>query len=151
MKRVNYMLSAAICVVAITFLLFGQIYGKNSLDGYTSSASWPNFLSILLLGMGILLAAWNTFSKDVPDSKIDFKSLEFRNVLIVMASILVLFVAFRYLGCLISLGIFFPLFMWFLGERSWKTIIIYDVLSLTIIYVVFVLVLGSKLAEPFFM
>ena len=41
--------------------------------------------------------------------------------------------------------------MLYLGERSWKAIVIYDVVSLTAIYFIFEKFLGSPLARPFFM
>ena len=69
----------------------------------------------------------------------------------VISAVIALLIAYKYLGCIISLGIFFPLFMIYLGERSWKAIVIYDVVSLCAIYFIFEKVLGSPLAKPFFM
>ena len=97
MKRANYIISLCVCIFAITFILVGQNYANVSLDGITSSASWPNLLAWLLLGLGIVLAVWNTLSKNIPASKIDFKSYEFHNVLIVMAAVLALLIAYYYL------------------------------------------------------
>jgi len=151
MKRANYIISVLTCVFAIAFLIVGKKYAGISLDGISSSASWPNILAWLLLGLGVFLGVWNTLSKNIPESKIDFKSYEFHNVLIVMAAVVALMIAYRYLGCIIALGIFFPLFMLYLGERSWKVIVIYDVVSLTAIYFIFEKFLGSPLARPFFM
>lgn len=151
MKRANYIISALTCLLAILFIVVGRNYSSTSLDGITHSASWPNILSWLLLALGVMLAVWNTFSKNIPESKINFKSYEFHNVLIVMAAVVVLLIAYKYLGCLISLGIFFPLFMLYLGERSWKAIVIYDVVALAAIYFIFEKFLNSPLAKPFFM
>lgn len=150
MKRANYVISALTCAFAIVFLVVGRMY-TTSLDGISTSASWPNILSWLLLGLGIFLAVWNTFSKNIPASKIDFKSYSFHNVLIVMAAVVLLLIVFHYLGCIISLGIFFPLFMLYLGERNWKILIAYDVISLLVIYLAFEKLLSSPLARPFFM
>lgn len=150
MKRANYVISALTCIFAIVFLVVGRAY-TTSLDGISTSSSWPNILSWLLLGLGIFLAVWNTFSKDIPASKIDYKSYAFRSVLVVMAAVILLLIAFHYLGCLISLGIFFPLFMIYLGERDWKIIAAYDVIALLVIYLAFEKLLGSPLARPFFM
>ena len=151
MKRANYIISALTCAFAIVFLVVGKQYSNISLDGITTSASWPNLLSWLLLGLGVFLSVWNTFSKNIPASKINFKSYEFHNVLIVMAAVIALLISFKYLGCLISLGIFFPLFMIYLGERSWKALVIYDAVALLTIYFVFEKFLGSPLAKPIFM
>ena len=79
------------------------------------------------------------------------KPNEFHNVLIVMAAVVALMLLYRYLGTILSLAIFFPAFMLYLGERSWKAIVIYDVVSLTAIYFIFEKFLGSPLARPFFM
>ena len=88
MKRANYIISIITCAFAIVFLVVGRQYSNISLDGISTSASWPNILSWILLGLGIFLGIWNTFSKDIPASKIDFKSYEFHNVLIVMAAVI---------------------------------------------------------------
>ena len=151
MKRANYIISALTCAFAIVFLVVGKQYSNISLDGITSSNSWPRILSWLLLALGVFLAVWNTFSKNIPESKINFRSYEFHNVLIVMAAIIMLLISFKFLGCLISLGIFFPLFMIYLGERSWKAIVIYDVVSIIAIYFIFEKLLSSPLAKPIFM
>lgn len=151
MKKANYIISVITCAFALVFLIVGKKYAGISLDGISTSASWSNILAWLLLGMGVLLGIWNTFSKNIPESKIDFKSYEFHNVLIVMAAVVALMIAYRYLGTLISLAIFFPLFMIYLGERSWKALLIYDVVSITAIYFIFEKFLGSPLARPFFM
>lgn len=150
MKRANYVISVLTCAFAIVFLVVGRSY-TTSLDGISTSASWPNILSWLLLGLGVFLAVWNTFSKNIPASKIDYKSYAFHNVLIVMAAVVLLLIIYYYLGCLISLGIFFPLFMLYLGERNWKTLIVYDIVALLVIYLAFEKLLGSPLARPFFM
>ena len=151
MKKANYIISAITLVVGIVFLIVGQTYAGVSLDGITSSASWPDILCVLLIGLSIVLALYNTFGKDIPESQIDFKSYEFHCVLIVIAMVVALLISFYYLGCLISLAIFFPIFMVFLGERSWKVIAIYDVVSLVAVYLIFEKLLTSPLAPPIFM
>ena len=151
MKKANYIISVIVCAIAIVFLVVGKQYAGISLDKITSSGDWPIILSWILLGLGIFLAVWNTVSKSVPESKIDFKSYEFHNVLIVMAIVIILLVAFKYLGCLISLGIFFPVFMLYMGEKNWKVLVIYDVAALLGIYLIFEKLLSSPLAKPIFM
>lgn len=150
MKKANYVIGIIILAVAITFLFIGRSY-TFSLDGATTASSWPNILCYILIFLAVILLVWNTFSKDIPESKIDFKSHEFYMVLITMAMVFVLLLVYRYMGCLISLGIFFPVFLVFLGERNWKTIVIYDVAALIFIYLMFEVVLGSRIARPFFM
>lgn len=150
MKKANYIISVLVCAFALVFLIIGRKY-TTSLDSITTSRDWPTILSWILLGLGIVLAIWNTFSKNIPPSQIDFRSFEFHNVLIVMAIVIVLLVSFKYLGCLISLGIFFPVFQLYMGERNWKTLVIYDAIALISIYLVFEKLLSSPLAKPIFM
>ncbi len=150
MKKANYIISIIICAIAIVFLVIGKSY-TFTLDGITTASSWPNILCWILLLLGIVLFFWNTFSKNIPASKIDFRSEEFSKVLITIAMVFGLLVLYYYLGCLISLAIFFPVFLLFLGERNWKTIVIYDVVAVGMIYVVFELILDSRIARPFFM
>lgn len=122
MKKANYVISILTCAFAVFFLVVGREYANISLDGISTSASWPNILSWVLLGLGVFLGVWNTVSKDIPASKIDFKSYEFINVLIVMAATIALLISFKYLGCLISLAIFLPAFMAYMGERKWVVV-----------------------------
>ena len=151
MKKANYIISAITIAVGVFFLAYGREYAKISLDGITSSASWPNILSWLLVFMGLILAVSNFASKSIPDSKINFKSYEFHCLLIVIAMVFVLLLVWYFFGTLFSLAIFLPAFSYFLGERRWKVLIIYDASIIFIIWLVFEKILGSPLATPFFM
>ena len=55
------------------------------------------------------------------------------------------------LGLYISGLILIPALMWVLGERNKKKTAIVTVVALAAIYVIFSLILGTKLPEPFFM
>lgn len=151
MKTANYFISLITALVGALFLWIGRDYGRYSLDGVTTAASWPTILCVVLIVLAVLLALSTALDKrDIP-APIRLNSPEFRAVLHTIILILAYMVSFRLLGCLISNLIFVPLFLLSFGERSWKTIVLYDLGLLAFIYVVFEIVLSSRLAPPFFM
>lgn len=151
MKKANYLISAATIAVGIFFLVYGRQFAEISLDGITSSASWPNILSYLLIFLGVVLGIYNTVSKFIPPSKIDFKSFEFHRLLIVIAMVIALLLIWRYFGTIISLAIFLPAFSALLGERRWYVLVLYDVGVIVCVWLIFEKLLNSPLAKPFFM
>lgn len=147
MKVANYIISLIVCAVGVVFLVIGSQLNHISLDGVSTAASWGNILSWILIGLSIILALYNTFSENIPESKIDFKSYEFHNVLIVITALVAYVAAYYFLGCIITNAIFLPLFMIYLGERNWKVIVIYDAAALLTIWILFEKILGSPLAK----
>lgn len=148
MKHANYIISAVAILIGTVFLITGNSLKTATLDGITSAASWPNILSWVLIGLAVILALYNTFSKNIPESKIDFKSYEFHNVLIVIVMLIAYITAYYYFGCLITNAVFFPAFMIYLGERSWKVLVVYDAAALLVIWFLFEKILRSPLAKP---
>ncbi len=147
MKKANYIISLLTCAIGAVFLIVGAGLNHATLDGISTAASWPNILSWILVGLGVLLALYNTFSKNIPESKIDFKSYEFHNVLIVIGILVIYVIGYYYLGCIITNAIFLPLFMLYLGERRWTVLLTYDAASLLIIWFLFEKILKSPLAK----
>lgn len=151
MKKANYVISALAIIIGIVFLVVGHSMPVFSLDGITDSTTWPDILSIVLIGLGVLLAVVNTVSKKIPGGPIDYKSKDFKNLIIFAVILAIYGVLFYLLGCLISTAIFVPVALIFVGQRSWKFIVIYDAALLVGLYVLFELVLKSPLAKPIFM
>lgn len=151
MKKGNYIISVLAIVVGAVFLAAGRALGGSSLDGYTSANTWPNILSAILIALGILLAVVNTVSKNIPESKIDYKSPDFHRLLLFILLVLIYAALFYLLGCLIASAVFIPVFLAFFGERSWKLIVIYDGAFLILLYVLFEQVLKSPLSRPIFL
>lgn len=151
MKTANYIISAITAAVGAVFLWVGQSYGAHSLDGVTTAASWPNLLSAILIGLSVLLAASTALSRKDAPAPLQFKSPEFQAVLRTILLVLAYTVSFCYLGCLLTNLIFVPIFLLTFGERNWKILVFYDVGLLVFVYVVFELILSSRLARPFFL
>ena len=151
MKTANYIISLLTAAVGALFLWVGRGYGSYSLDGVTTAASWPTILCVILIVLAALLALSTALDKRNIPAPIRLKSPEFQAVLRTIVLILAYMVAFRLLGCLISNLIFVPLFLLSFGERSWKTIILYDLGLLVFINIVFEVVLSSRLAQPLFL
>lgn len=74
-----------------------------------------------------------------------------RRVYLVMGIMVVYCLLLNVLGLYISGLILIPALMWVLGERNKKKTAIVTVVALAAIYVIFSLILGTKLPEPFFM
>ena len=151
MKTANYIISILTAAIGAVFLWIGRSYDSYSLDGVTTAASWPNLLSVILIGLAVLLAVSTAFSHNKTPAPIQVKNPEFQAVLRTIIIILAYTVSFYFLGCLISNLIFVPIFLLTFGERNWKTILLYDVGLLVFIYVIFEVILSSRLARPFFL
>ena len=150
MKKANYLISILTIATGVFFLIYGRRFAEIRLDGITSSASWPNILSYLLIFLGVVLGVYNTISKYIPPSKIDFKSYEFHMLLIVIAMVIALLLVWRYFGTLISLAIFLPALSLLLGERRWYVLLAYDAGEILCVWLIFEKLLNSPLAKPFF-
>lgn len=74
-----------------------------------------------------------------------------RRVYLVMGIMVVYCLLLNVLGLYISGLILIPALMWVLGERNKKKTAIVTIVALAAIYVIFSLILGTKLPEPFFM
>ena len=151
-KLANYIISAIGIAAGIVFLLIGRNYSRATVDGgMTTAATWPTILSWLMIGLSVLLFIHTLVRKTLPTSEIVINSPEFRAVLLMMLGLVAYYLSFRYLGCLITNAVFLPIMLIWFGERRWKFIVLYDAGALLVIYVLFQLVLESRLAPPFFM
>lgn len=151
-KRVDIIIGTLGIAVGIVFFIIGKSYASFSADGgYTTASTWPTILSFAMIGLSTLLVVYTLFRKNLPHTDLDVKSKEFRGVLLMILALIAYFLSFKYLGCLITNAIFLPVLLYYFGERNWKYIVIYDIGALALIYVLFELVLKSRLAPPFFM
>lgn len=151
MKKANYIISALMIALGGIVLYVGRDYDTYTLDGITTAASWPNLLSILLIVLSVLLAISNAFSHDNTEAPIRFGGPGFRMVLRTILAVLAYTISYYFLGCLISNALFVPVFLLLFGERNWKTIVLYDLGMLAFVYVVFGVILSSRLAPPIFL
>ena len=152
MKRINYFISVICFSIGIIFFAVSRDYVSASIDsGYTSAATWPTILSVAMVGLAVLLFLSTLFSKDDSQNLFSLKNREFAAVLLMMLALVIYYISFRYLGCIITNAIFLPILLICFGERRWKFIVMYDIGVLVAIYVLFQIVLKSNLAPPFFM
>ncbi|MCI9075715.1 MAG: tripartite tricarboxylate transporter TctB family protein [Dorea sp.] len=150
MKIANYIISGIMGAAGVAFLMLSRTYTA-AMDSTSTAGTWPGILSWILIGLAVLLALTNTFSKNIPPSAVNIHSAEFRAVLIMIGAVLIYMLSYRFLGCLITNAVFIPFFLYFLGERNKKLIVIYDICVLAAIYLVFEVVLSSKLAPLSFL
>lgn len=151
MKRANYITGLIGVVVGAVFLIVGREYRTASVDGgYTTAATWPTIISWVMIGLSCLLIVSTAVTKGGQSCGVQFNSPQFRGVLLMMLFLSAYYLSFRYLGCLITNAIFLPLMLIAFGERRPLFIGIFDVGALVVIYLLFQVVLESRLAPPFF-
>lgn len=150
MKIANYIISGIMGAVGIVFLLLGRTYTA-AMDSTSTAGTWPCILSWILIGLAALLAITNSFGKEGDPAAVNIRGAEFKAVLIMIGMVLIYLLSYRFLGCLITNGVFIPLFLYFLGERKLKVIVLYDIGVLAAVYIIFELILSSKLAPISFL
>lgn len=150
MKIANYVISGIMGAVGMIFLILGRTYTA-AMDSTSTAGTWPCILSWILIGLAALLALTNKFSKEIAPSAVNIHGAEFKAVLIMIGAVLMYLLSYRFLGCLITNGVFIPFFLYFLGERNLKVIVLYDIGVLAAVYIVFEVLLSSKLAPISFL
>ena len=153
MKKCNYVISAVAAVlgVAIWALSAGLGIGFKE-EGGISAGTWPAITGGIMVGAALILLVMTLVnSKKYEEMEVVLGLPANRRVYLVMGIMVVYCLLLNVLGLYISGLILIPALMWVLGERNKKKTAIVTVVALAAIYVIFSLILGTKLPEPFFM
>ena len=145
MKKCNYVISAVAAVlgVAIWALSAGLGIGFKE-EGGISAGTWPAITGGIMVGAALILLVMTLVNrKKYEEMEVVLGLPANRRVYLVMGIMV--------LGLYISGLILIPALMWVLGERNKKKTAIVTIVALAAIYVIFSLILGTKLPEPFFM
>ncbi len=153
MKKCNYVIStvAAVLGVAIWALSAGLGIGFKE-EGGISAGTWPAITGGIMVGAALILLVMTLVNrKKYEEMEVVLGLPANRRVYLVMGIMVVYCLLLNVLGLYISGLILIPALMWVLGERNKKKTAIVTVVALAAIYVIFSLILGTKLPEPFFM
>ncbi len=153
MKKCNYVISAVAAVlgVAMWALSAGLGIGFKE-EGGISAGTWPAITGGIMVGAALILLVMTLVNrKKYEEMEVVLGLPANRRVYLVMGIMVVYCLLLNVLGLYISGLILIPALMWVLGERNKKKTAIVTVVALAAIYVIFSLILGTKLPEPFFM
>ena len=153
MKKCNYVISAVAAVlgVAIWALSAGLGIGFKE-EGGISAGTWPAITGGIMVGAALILLVMTLVNrKKYEEMEVVLGLPANRRVYLVMGIMVVYCLLLNVLGLYISGLILIPVLMWVLGERNKKKTAIVTVVALAAIYVIFSLILGTKLPKPFFM
>ena len=153
MKKCNYVISAVAAVlgVAIWALSAGLGIGFKE-EGGISAGTWPAITGGIMVGAALILLVMTLGTrKKYEEMEVVLGLPANRRVYLVMGIMVVYCLLLNVLGLYISGLILIPALMWVLGERNKKKTAIVTIVALAAIYVIFSLILGTKLPEPFFM
>ena len=153
MKKCNYVISAVAAVlgVAIWALSAGLGIGFKE-EGGISAGTWPAITGGIMVGAALILLVMTLVNrKKYEEMEVVLGLPANRRVYLVMGIMVVYCLLLNVLGLYISGLILIPALMWVLGERNKKKTAIVTVVALAAIYVIFSLILGTKLPEPFLM
>ncbi len=106
---------------------------------------------IMTVAAAVLLIMTLVNGKKYEEMEVALKLPANKRVYAVMGIMVIYCVLLRVLGLYLSGLILVPALMWMLGERNKKKMAIVTAVTLAGIFVIFQLVLGTKLPEPFFM
>ena len=153
MKKCNYVISAVTGVLGIVILILSARLGTGfKADGGISTGTWPAIMGgIMTVPAAVLLIMTLVNGKKYEEMEVALKLPANKRVYAVMGIMVIYCVLLRVLGLYLSGLILVPALMWMLGERNKKKMAIVTAVTLAGIFVIFQLVLGTKLPEPFFM
>ena len=153
MKKCNYVISAVAAVLGVAIWAHSAGLGIGfKEEGGISAGTWPAITGGIMVGAALILLVMTLVNrKKYEEMEVVLGLPANRRVYLVMGIMVVYCLLLNVLGLYISGLILIPALMWVLGERNKKKTAIVTVVALAAIYVIFSLILGTKLPEPFFM
>lgn len=153
MKKCNYVISAVTGVLGVIILILSAQLGIGfKADGGISTGTWPAIMGGIMTGAAVILLIMTLSNrKKYEEMEVALKLPANKRVYVVMGIMAVYCVLLNILGIYISGVILIPVLMWILGERNKKKMVVVTAATLIGIFIIFNLILGTKLPEPFFM
>lgn len=153
MKKCNYVISAVTGVLGVIILILSAQLGIGfKADGGISTGTWPAIMGGIMTGAAVILLIMTLSNrKKYEEMEVALKLPANKRVYVVMGIMAVYCVLLNILGIYISGVILIPVLMWILGERNKKKMAVVTAATLIGIFIIFNLILGTKLPEPFFM
>jgi membrane protease YdiL (CAAX protease family) len=151
MKKWNYAISAIVTVLGSIIIYLAAGLPLSTGTGDPGAGFWPSMLGVLLIILAIILTITTLVKrKDLEKIPVILNQVANRRVYIMMGVIVAFLFVMKFLGFYIAAFVFIPTTMLVMGERSKKKMLLVSVLTLAAIYIVFELVLKTKMPLPFF-
>lgn len=153
MKKCNYVISAVAAVLGVAILALSAGLGIGfKEEGGISAGTWPSIMGGVMVGAAVILLIMTLVNrKKYEEMEVTLKLPANRRVYLVMGIMAAYCVLLNILGIYISGVILIPVLMWILGERNKKKMALVTIVILISIFIIFNMILGTKLPEPFFM
>lgn len=153
MKKCNYVISAVTGALGVIILILSAGLGVGfKAEGGISAGTWPAIMGGIMTGAAVILLIMTLSNrKKYEEMEVTLKLPANKRVYVVMGVMAVYCVLLNILGIYISGVILIPVLMWILGERNKKKMAVVTAATLIGIFIIFNLILGTKLPEPFFM
>lgn len=153
MKKCNYVISAVTGALGVIILILSAGLGVGfKTDGGISTGTWPAIMGGIMTGAAVILLIMTLSNrKKYEEMEVALKLPANKRVYAVMGIMVLYCVLLNILGLYISGALLIPVLMWILGERNKKKMAAVTVVTLISIFIIFNLILGTKLPEPFFM
>ena len=153
MKKCNYVVSAAGALLGGAILLAAAELGIGfKAKGGIRAGTWPAIMGGVLLAAAVCLLCMTIFNrKKYEEMEVALTLPANMRVYILMGIFAVYCVLLRLLGMYISAVVLIPSVMAVVGERNGKKMAAVTAGTLLGIFVIFSLILGTRLPEPIWM
>ena len=145
MRIANRIVSLLLIVLGISIMLEALTF-----DFFDDGIPGPGFMPFLT-GFSITLVAIipfvRTFTRFASKAENPFKLEEFKPLFVFIGSAIVLIIVTPFMGLVIPLGLMVGFTARIMGTKSWKTVIALTILTPTIAYILFVMILGVPLPK----
>lgn len=151
MKRVNYIISIITLIIGMIIMSLAIELGIGTSKKYgIKSGTWPFMIGIMIVSCAIiLLIATIIKKKNLEDEKTILILSPNKRVYLVALCMVISCALLKFLGLYIMGIIMLPTVMWIMEERDKKLIILTTVGVLLLVFIVFELLLKSKMPTPF--
>ncbi|RCX19357.1 tripartite tricarboxylate transporter TctB family protein [Anaerobacterium chartisolvens] len=153
MKKCNFVISiiAAVVGAAIVYASSGLGIGMKQKGGI-EAGTWPAIMGCILLAASVILLSMTLLNKKKYEGMEVTLALPANMRVYVMMGIFAIYcIVLRVLGLYLSVAILIPVIMLVLGERNKKKITVVTIGTVLGIFLIFGLILGTKLPQPIWM
>jgi hypothetical protein len=136
-------------IAGVVIILIGLAAFILALGMPGKAPMFPKLVSCGLMIMGALMVVFSIrkIKKDTPTEEKAANLDEFKSPVIVLALLILYVLAVIYIGFYISTPIMLVGYMWFMGIRNKKTILVTTVIVMAFVYCLFTLQLGVPLPK----
>lgn len=151
MKKWNYAISAIVAILGAVIIYLAAGLPLSTGTGDPGAGFWPAMLGVLLIMLAVILTITTIIKrKDLEKIPVILNQAANHRVYIMMGVIILFLIMMKFLGFYIAAFVFIPVTMFVMGEKNKKKMLFVSVLTMAAIYIIFELVLKTKMPLPFF-